>query len=151
MLVPLIKFVIFGGCISHSFHHVGANPDQFVHLLENIPGCAQDIFAASENVARSLTCDDLKFSVLDSVPPMTPSPAIFPSPPSGIPVSQVSEEDLIGQELALKCALWLLGGMLLMGLDSYFPRLSTTSSLWTCQGSKYWEVFLQLNEEELPS
>ncbi|KAJ9080969.1 hypothetical protein DSO57_1019364 [Entomophthora muscae] len=30
-----------------------------------------------------------------------------------------------------KHAPWLLSGMILMGLDSYFPHLSATSSLWT--------------------
>ncbi|KAJ9081031.1 hypothetical protein DSO57_1018810 [Entomophthora muscae] len=91
MLEPLAKFVVYTlapalvmiwcttpdlwGCISHSFHHVGANPDQFMHILETIPGRAQDILATIENVIRRLTCNDLKFSALDPVPSMTPSPA----------------------------------------------------------------------------
>ncbi|KAJ9052836.1 hypothetical protein DSO57_1030150 [Entomophthora muscae] len=53
------------GCISHSIHHVGAYPDNFMHLLENIPSCTQDIFATSENVVRSLTCDNLEPSAID--------------------------------------------------------------------------------------
>ncbi|KAJ9082212.1 hypothetical protein DSO57_1006325 [Entomophthora muscae] len=133
MLVPLVKFVVYTlapalvliwcttpdlwGRISHSIHHVGAHPYQFMHLLENIPECCQ-----------KLDLDDLKPSVLNSFPPMTPSPAPFPSE---IPVSQAPEEDLVGQELGPKRALWLFGGMLSMGLDSYFPCLSATSSLWT--------------------
>ncbi|KAJ9077785.1 hypothetical protein DSO57_1013431 [Entomophthora muscae] len=151
MLVPLIKFVVYTlapalvliwcttpdlwGCISHHIHHVGANLDQYMHLLENIPRRAQDIFATSENVVRSLTCDNLKLSALNSFPPMTPSPASFPSPLLETPVLQTPEEGLGGQELAPKRAPWLLGGMLLMGLDSYFPRLSATSSLWTPLGA----------------
>ncbi|KAJ9078938.1 hypothetical protein DSO57_1001688 [Entomophthora muscae] len=98
-----------------------------MHLLENIPGCAQDIFATSENVVRGLTCDNLEPSALNSFLPMTPSLAPFPSE---IPVSQAPEEDLVGQELGPKRDLWFLGEMLLMGLDSYFPCLSATSSLW---------------------
>ncbi|KAJ9078382.1 hypothetical protein DSO57_1007098 [Entomophthora muscae] len=99
-----------------------------MHLLENILGRTQDIFATSENVVRSLTCDNLEPSTLDSFSPMTP---ILAPCPSEIPVSQAPEEDLGGQDLGPKRALWLLGGMLLMGLDSYFPRLSAMSSLWT--------------------
>ncbi|KAJ9080930.1 hypothetical protein DSO57_1019739 [Entomophthora muscae] len=144
MLVPFVKFVVYTlapalvliwcttqdlwGFISHSIHHVGANPYQFINLLENFPKRAQDIFATSENVVRSMTCDNLELSALDSFPPMTPSPDPLPSE---IPVSLGPEEDLVGQELASKRAPWLLGGMLLMGLDSYFPCLSATSSLWT--------------------
>ncbi|KAJ9066106.1 hypothetical protein DSO57_1012951 [Entomophthora muscae] len=79
-----------------------------MHLLENIPGRAQDIFATSENVPNPL-----------------------PSPPSEIPAPLVQEEGLSIQESAHKHAPWLLGGMILVGLDSYFPQLSAMSSLWT--------------------
>ncbi|KAJ9062902.1 hypothetical protein DSO57_1005704 [Entomophthora muscae] len=59
MLVSLMKFVAFTlapdllmiwttspdlwSCISHSFHHVGNNPTQFMYIFDNIPGRAQDI------------------------------------------------------------------------------------------------------------
>ncbi|KAJ9070243.1 hypothetical protein DSO57_1010281 [Entomophthora muscae] len=102
-----------------------------MHILENIPGRAQDILATSENVVRSLTCNNFKFSALDPVPSMTPSPAPLSSPPLEITAQQISEEDSGGQELGPKRAPWLLGGILLMVLDSYFPCLSAASSLWT--------------------
>ncbi|KAJ9057794.1 hypothetical protein DSO57_1019287 [Entomophthora muscae] len=51
--------------------------------------------------------------------------------PSEAPVTQVQEEGLGIQEPVPKRALWLLGSMILMGLDSYFPQLSAVSSLWT--------------------
>ncbi|KAJ9089656.1 hypothetical protein DSO57_1010606 [Entomophthora muscae] len=88
--------------------------NQFMHLMENFTECAQDIFATSENVVRSLTCDSLKLSALNSFPPMTPSPAPLPSE---IPVLLGPEEDLFGQELGPNCSPWLLDGMLLMSLD----------------------------------
>ncbi|KAJ9051484.1 hypothetical protein DSO57_1004221 [Entomophthora muscae] len=102
-----------------------------MHILENVPGRAQDILTTSENIVRSLTCNNLKFSALDPVLSMTPSLTPLSSPPSEIPAPQVPEEDSGGQKLGPKRAPWLLGGMLLMGLDSYFPCLSATSSLWT--------------------
>ncbi|KAJ9071419.1 hypothetical protein DSO57_1037123 [Entomophthora muscae] len=147
MLVPLSKFVVYTlvpalvmiwcttpdlwGRISHTLCCVGADPGQFMLLLEDIPGRAQDILATSENVVRSLTCDDLKLTALNPAPLVTPNPTPLPFPPSEILVPLISEEDLDRQELRPKCVTWLLGGMLLMGLDSYFPRLSAVSSLWT--------------------
>ncbi|KAJ9053416.1 hypothetical protein DSO57_1024375 [Entomophthora muscae] len=93
MLVPFAKFVVFTlvpalmmiccttpdlwGRILHSFHHVGANSDQFLHIFGNIPGQAQDILTTSENAVRSLTCDDLEFVTTDislSVSPGLSSP-----------------------------------------------------------------------------
>ncbi|KAJ9085216.1 hypothetical protein DSO57_1016196 [Entomophthora muscae] len=102
-----------------------------MHLLENIPGSVQDIFATSKNVVRSLACNDLEFPVLEPAPSTSPGLA-HPIPlPFKDPIVQVPEEDLGAQESAPKCAPWLLSGMILMGLDSYFPRLSAVSSLWT--------------------
>ncbi|KAJ9048009.1 hypothetical protein DSO57_1039377 [Entomophthora muscae] len=58
---------------------------------------------------------------------MAPSLAHPFSSPSEIPVTPVQEENLGSQESAPKRALWLLGVMALMGLDSYFPQLSAAS------------------------
>ncbi|KAJ9070263.1 hypothetical protein DSO57_1010085 [Entomophthora muscae] len=102
-----------------------------MHMFENIPGCAQDILVTSENVVRSLTCNNLELSALDPVPSMAPSLAPLSSPPLEIPVTQVQGEDSDGQEFDPKRAPWLLVGMILMGLDSYFPCLSAVSSLCT--------------------
>ncbi|KAJ9058136.1 hypothetical protein DSO57_1015362 [Entomophthora muscae] len=51
--------------------------------------------------------------------------------PSEDPIVLVSEKGLGTPELTPKHASWLLSGMFLMGLDSYFPRVSSVSSLWT--------------------
>ncbi|KAJ9077831.1 hypothetical protein DSO57_1012869 [Entomophthora muscae] len=90
--MPLIKFVVFAlapalvviwtnspdlwSCISYKFNHVRSNPTQFMHILEDFPGRAQEILITSENVVRSLTCDDLEFSALKSVPLTPPGPAL---------------------------------------------------------------------------
>ncbi|KAJ9060143.1 hypothetical protein DSO57_1034097 [Entomophthora muscae] len=146
MLVHLIKFVAFTldpvvlmiwstsldlwTQITHFFHYVGTNPSQFMHILEDIPRQAQEILATSKNVVRSLTCDNLEFPTHEpnlSVPPnlTPPIPPFFEAP-----VVLASEESEAVQESAPKCASWLLGGMILMGLDSFFPQLSNVSSLW---------------------
>ncbi|KAJ9054088.1 hypothetical protein DSO57_1018214 [Entomophthora muscae] len=112
--------------VSHSFHHVGSNPSRFVHMFEDLPGRDQDILVTSENIVRSLICDDLEFYALK------PVPSIFPMPlPSEAPVTQVQEKGLGIQEPVPKRSLWLLSSMILMGLDSYFLQLSAISSLWT--------------------
>ncbi|KAJ9089367.1 hypothetical protein DSO57_1013739 [Entomophthora muscae] len=48
------------GCISNSFLHVGTNPAQLLNIFEDILTRAQNIYAISENVVQSLTCDDLE-------------------------------------------------------------------------------------------
>ncbi|KAJ9072574.1 hypothetical protein DSO57_1026060 [Entomophthora muscae] len=53
------------------------------------------------------------------------------------PLPSPEESDLVPLE-ALEvlpptpsCALWLITGLVLMGLNSYFPQLSPVSSLWS--------------------
>ncbi|KAJ9066535.1 hypothetical protein DSO57_1008474 [Entomophthora muscae] len=100
-------------------------------MLEDLPDQAQDVFITSENVVRSLVCDNLDLSALELVPSMVLNLNPSFSTSSEIPVPQAQEEDPGGQVFCPNCAPWLLGGMLLMGLDSYFPHLSAVSSLWT--------------------
>ncbi|KAJ9062359.1 hypothetical protein DSO57_1011708 [Entomophthora muscae] len=66
MLASLTKFVVFTlapilvmiwttipdlwDLISFSLHHVGDNPDHFLNLFANVPGCSQDLLATSENL-----------------------------------------------------------------------------------------------------
>ncbi|KAJ9057285.1 hypothetical protein DSO57_1024173 [Entomophthora muscae] len=71
----------------------------------------------------------LKLSALDLV--LATPPSLIPpvSLPPEDPVGWAPEEGSVTQEPAPKRALWLLGGMILMGLDSYFPQFSGASSL----------------------
>ncbi|KAJ9053955.1 hypothetical protein DSO57_1019306 [Entomophthora muscae] len=147
MLVPLVKFVAFTlepalvmiwstspdlwSWITHYFHYIGANPNQFMYTFEDIPGWAPDMLIISENIVRSLTCDDLEFPTPElalSASPGLSSPMLLSSE---APVVLAPEEGEAVQESVPKCAPWLLGGMILMGLDSYFPQISAVSSLWT--------------------
>ncbi|KAJ9069454.1 hypothetical protein DSO57_1018374 [Entomophthora muscae] len=144
MLVPLAKFVVFTlapalvmiwstspdlwGNISHSFHSIGANPNQFLHIFEDIPRRAQYILTTNENIVRCLVCDELEFPA-SKQPPLRPK--VCPAQrPSEDPIVQAQEDGLGTQESAPKSSPWLLGGMILMGLDFYFPQLSAVSSLW---------------------
>ncbi|KAJ9079518.1 hypothetical protein DSO57_1034659 [Entomophthora muscae] len=111
-------------CVSHTFHHVGSNPSQFEHMFENLLGQAQNILVISENVVRSLTCDDLKLSALETVPSMPLSLAPSVSLPSEVLVNLDQGESLGIQEHAPKRATWLLDGMIFMGLDSVMNDIS---------------------------
>ncbi|KAJ9081891.1 hypothetical protein DSO57_1010101 [Entomophthora muscae] len=107
MLVSLLNFVTFTLApalvmiwttspelqrhISYSFYHVGSNPTQFMHMFKDIPGCSQDILVTSENLARSLICNDLELSALQPVLPTPPS-LDSPTPPSVDPGVQVQEK-----------------------------------------------------------
>ncbi|KAJ9062354.1 hypothetical protein DSO57_1011705 [Entomophthora muscae] len=146
MLASFFKFVAFTlapalvmiwttspdlwSCVPHLFHHVGTNPSQLMHMFENLPGRAQGILTTSENVVRSLTCNDLEFPALEPVS-LTPPSLALSVPPTEDPVTPDQGEGLDTQGHAPKRATWLLGGMILMGLDFYFPQLSSASSLWT--------------------
>ncbi|KAJ9059056.1 hypothetical protein DSO57_1006533 [Entomophthora muscae] len=94
-------------------------------------GQAQDILTTSEKVVRSLTCDDLDFVA----PDLSPSVSLVPPSPlplsSEVPVVLAPGGGEVGPESTPKHTPWLLSGMILMGLDSYFPQLSVVSSLWT--------------------
>ncbi|KAJ9079323.1 hypothetical protein DSO57_1036580 [Entomophthora muscae] len=102
-----------------------------MHVFEDLPGRAQDILATSENVVRSLTCNDLKFPALKTSSAMLSHQPSQKIPPPEVFVAQIQESGLDTQESLPKRAPWLLSGVILMALDSYFPQLSVASSLWT--------------------
>ncbi|KAJ9074342.1 hypothetical protein DSO57_1007494 [Entomophthora muscae] len=105
MLVSLVKFVAFTlatvlviiwttspdlwSSIYYSFHQMVSGSTQFMHMFEDIPGRTQDILANSENIVRSLTCDNLELSFLKPVPLMSPSLASPMALPSEDKVAQV--------------------------------------------------------------
>ncbi|KAJ9079719.1 hypothetical protein DSO57_1032585 [Entomophthora muscae] len=147
MLVPLAKFVAFTlapallmiwstspdlwGSITDSFLRVGANLDYLLNMFDNIPAHAQGLYTTSENVVRSLTCKDLDLSTAKAVP-VTPLSLVHPTPLSSEDSPVLISEGGVGTpELTPKRTSWLLSGMILMGLDSYFPRVSAVSFLWT--------------------
>ncbi|KAJ9074744.1 hypothetical protein DSO57_1003398 [Entomophthora muscae] len=147
MPIPTFKFVVFTLSpvllfiwsssldlweqISSSVLRVSNNPPRLLHFAEDLPGRSQDLITSGEYLVKSLTCDDLDPSLLDfspgllyvedslsSLPPMEePQPIPQPTPSHQAPSTQFTP--------------WLLSGMALIGVNSYFPQLSPTSSLWT--------------------
>ncbi|KAJ9053931.1 hypothetical protein DSO57_1019567 [Entomophthora muscae] len=97
-----------------------------MYIFEGIPRRAQDILATSENAVRSLTCNDLEFSALKPAP-STP-PGLAPRCPFS-PSTQLSKKKVWVPKTAPKRAPWLLGGMILMGLDSYFLTICCVLSM----------------------
>ncbi|KAJ9088954.1 hypothetical protein DSO57_1017895 [Entomophthora muscae] len=96
------------------------NPNNFLQFYEEIHRNTQDL-VISENLFKSLTCDDLELFPPKPVP-LTPQKVDPPKPPlSTEPKYAASEEELGPQEYAPRQTPWLLGGILFMGLDSYFP------------------------------
>ncbi|KAJ9064655.1 hypothetical protein DSO57_1028104 [Entomophthora muscae] len=97
----------------------------------DVSGSAQDLLVTSENLIKSLTCNDLEVFFLKT-DLQTPQ-KLDPSKPSHSmkPKHNVPEEEFNPPEYAPKRTPWLLDGILLMGLDSYFPQLSSASLLWT--------------------
>ncbi|KAJ9073439.1 hypothetical protein DSO57_1016490 [Entomophthora muscae] len=141
MILPAIKFVVFSlalflillwstspdlwGEISSSARLVGRDPSS----LWNLPS---GLLFSGEAVVKSLTCDDLDLSTVDhaspvseeAMPPMRPLPSVVLSPSVPLGPSKVSSP-------APTRTPWLLTGLILMGLNAYFPQLSPVSSLWS--------------------
>ncbi|KAJ9053062.1 hypothetical protein DSO57_1027838 [Entomophthora muscae] len=81
---------------------------------------------------KILTCDDLDLDVVDYILPSSEGERTpMPSLPSLEKSNLVTFEVLEVSPHAPSCAPWLITGLVLMGLDSYFPKLSPVSSLWS--------------------
>ncbi|KAJ9051247.1 hypothetical protein DSO57_1006498 [Entomophthora muscae] len=119
------------GCLSSSASYVGEDPTNLLHLLKDLPGCAQDLLATGENLVKSLTCDDLAFSSPNSDHVALSEAGASVGPRLLEVESPFPKVKLPSHNLAPMRTLWLLSGMILMGLDSYFPQLSHVSPLWT--------------------
>ncbi|KAJ9070882.1 hypothetical protein DSO57_1002942 [Entomophthora muscae] len=141
MILPAFKFVAFSlalfllllwptspdlwGEISLSACLVGRDPSS----LWDLPS---GLLFSGEAVVKSLTCDDLHLHTVDHASPVSEE-AVSPMPPllsmvqsHSVPLgtSKVSSP-------APTCTPWLLTGLILMGLNAYFPQLSLVSSLWS--------------------
>ncbi|KAJ9087850.1 hypothetical protein DSO57_1029017 [Entomophthora muscae] len=105
-------------------------PRQSLAMVLGYTWSSQDLFITSEILVKSLTCDDLEVTPFEPVPltsqridPSEPHPSVEAKP-------TVPEEEKLPLEHAPKRTPWFLGGVFLMGLDSYFPCLSSASLLW---------------------
>ncbi|KAJ9068787.1 hypothetical protein DSO57_1025167 [Entomophthora muscae] len=91
-----------------------------------------DLLASGEAVVKSLTCDDLNLHSAELIlptpdaegPPPSPSPLQDKTVVAPLPEAKVST-------LAPSRAPWLVTGLTLMRLNSYFPQLSLTPFLWS--------------------
>ncbi|KAJ9062822.1 hypothetical protein DSO57_1006599 [Entomophthora muscae] len=141
MILPVLKCVMFTLApliillwttapnlwlqFSTSARLVGNNPSSLLHLPD-------ELLVLGKKIVKSLTCDNLEFSAEDYampapllemvlVPPILSSEKDNPAPllaPVGLPPAPTRTP-------------WLLTGLVLMGLNAYFPQLSPVSSLWS--------------------
>ncbi|KAJ9061659.1 hypothetical protein DSO57_1018511 [Entomophthora muscae] len=117
--------------LSSSAYHVGDNPNCLLYLPEDLSGRAQDLFATGENLMKSLTCDNLDLSLPSfNLKSLCNEVDLGHDIPTKKPKSIPQAAPAL-QEYAPKRAPWLLEGMVMMGLNSYFSQLSSVSSLWT--------------------
>ncbi|KAJ9072955.1 hypothetical protein DSO57_1021584 [Entomophthora muscae] len=141
MIFPVLRFVVFSlvpfvlllwtaspnlwSWISSSVCLAGDNSSSLLH----IPGA---LLLLGETIVKSLTCDNLDFHAIDLT---VPTPTLEEVPAPALP-------SLEGNNLAPlqapsnlphapTCTPWLLAGLVLMGLNAYFPQLSPASSLWS--------------------
>ncbi|KAJ9062750.1 hypothetical protein DSO57_1007409 [Entomophthora muscae] len=141
MILPVLKFVMFPLApliillwttapdlwlpFSTSSCLVGNNPSSFLHL----PG---ELLVLGEKIVKSLTCDNLEFSVEDYAVPAPALEVVLASP-----VLSLDKENPalllapVGLPPAPTCTPWLITGLVLMGLNAYFPQLSPVFSLWS--------------------
>ncbi|KAJ9086392.1 hypothetical protein DSO57_1004453 [Entomophthora muscae] len=141
MIISAIKFVVFSlapfllllwstspdfwAKISSSTRLVGGDPSS----LLNFPN---GLLLSGEAVVKSLTCDDLDLDVVDYILPSSEGERTsMPSLPILEKSNSVPLEVLEVSPPAPSCAPWLITGLMLMGLNSYFPQLSPVSSLWS--------------------
>ncbi|KAJ9071032.1 hypothetical protein DSO57_1001280 [Entomophthora muscae] len=100
------------------------------------PSCllyfSSDLLVSGEVLFKSLACNNLD---LHSAEPILSNPdvdgASFPSPPPQESANLVLLRIPEMPTLVPSCAPWLLSGLVLMGLNAYFPQLSLVSSLWS--------------------
>ncbi|KAJ9083965.1 hypothetical protein DSO57_1029006 [Entomophthora muscae] len=124
MIIPAIKFVVFS-LAPFVLLLWSTLPD----FLLNVPS---GLFLSGEAVVKNLTCDDLDLNVVDSISPSTEGERTsVPSLPSLGESASVSPEVLEMPSPVASCAPWVITGLVLMGLNSYFPQLSPVSSFWS--------------------
>ncbi|KAJ9063143.1 hypothetical protein DSO57_1003275 [Entomophthora muscae] len=141
MILPVLKFVVFSlapfllllwlispdlwSKITSSAQLVGDHPSSFLDLPSGL-------LLSGEAVVKSLTCDDLDLNAVDYVLPFTEGEKTSVPPPFSTNESVlVSPEVLEIPPPVVSRAPWVITGLMLMGLNSYFPQLSPVSSFWS--------------------
>ncbi|KAJ9058699.1 hypothetical protein DSO57_1009778 [Entomophthora muscae] len=141
MILPVLKFNVFSlapfllllwstlpdlwSKITSSARLVGDHPSS----LLNFPS---GLLLSGEAVVKSLTCDDLDLNVVNYILPSTKGETTSVPPPFSQNESvPVPPEVLEIPPSVISCAPWVITGLVLMGLNSYFPQLSPVSSFWS--------------------
>ncbi|KAJ9076552.1 hypothetical protein DSO57_1025064 [Entomophthora muscae] len=141
MILPVLKFVVFSlalfllllwltlpdlwSKITSSAQLVGDHPSS----LLNFPS---GLLLSGEAVVKSLTCDDLDLNIVDYILPSTKGDKTSVPPPfSPNESASVPPEVLEIPPPVVSCAPWVITGLVLMGLNSYFHQLSPVSSFWS--------------------
>ncbi|KAJ9053015.1 hypothetical protein DSO57_1028364 [Entomophthora muscae] len=141
MILPVLRFVVFSlvpfvlllwtaslnlwSCISSSVCFAGDNPSSLLHL-------PSELLLSGETIVKSLTCYDLDFCAVNYT---VPAPTLEELPVSTLP--SLEGNALVPLQAPVKlpptptCTPWLLTGLVLMGLNAYFPQLFLTFSLWS--------------------
>ncbi|KAJ9066108.1 hypothetical protein DSO57_1012743 [Entomophthora muscae] len=141
MILSAVKFVVFSlapfllllwstssdfwGEISSSAWLVGKDPS-------SLWGLSSGLLFSGGAVVKRLTCNDLDLDTVDhtllaskgDVSSMPPLPSAVKSNPVPLVLPKVSSP-------APSCTPWFLTGLMLMGLNAYFPQLSPVFSLWS--------------------
>ncbi|KAJ9048535.1 hypothetical protein DSO57_1034203 [Entomophthora muscae] len=141
MILPVIKFAVFT-LAPFLLLLWSTSPNLWLRLfssaclvnddLSSLLLFPSDILTSREAIVKSLTCNDLDLHSTESILP-SPSTKGYPPPPPLLQ-SDADSVPLLETEattLAPSRAPWLITGLMLMGLNSYFPQLSPVSSLWS--------------------
>ncbi|KAJ9071745.1 hypothetical protein DSO57_1033955 [Entomophthora muscae] len=110
---------------------MGEDPSHLLVLLGNLPCCAHGLVATEEKLVKSLTSDDLELSSPCSDFAVFPEVFVAKESSSLETEPSTTEAKLFPHDSAPKHTPWLLGSLILMGLDSYLLQLSPMSSLST--------------------
>ncbi|KAJ9089392.1 hypothetical protein DSO57_1013331 [Entomophthora muscae] len=140
MILPVLKFVVFSlalfllllwltlpdlwSKITSSACLVGDHPSS----LLNFPS---GLLLSGEDVVKSLMCNNLDLDAVDHILPSTEEEKISVPPPFSPNKSVLVPPEVLEMSPPVASrASWVITGLVMMGLNSYFPQLSPASSLW---------------------
>ncbi|KAJ9053242.1 hypothetical protein DSO57_1026188 [Entomophthora muscae] len=141
MIIPAIKFVVFS-LAPFVLLLWSTLPELWARIFSSVQFVGEDLFSllnvpsglllSGEAVVKILTCDDLDLDVIDYILPSTEGERMLmpPLPSLGESSSVPLEVPEMPAPIA-SCAPWVITGLVLMGLNSYFPQLSPVSSFWS--------------------
>ncbi|KAJ9076474.1 hypothetical protein DSO57_1025858 [Entomophthora muscae] len=141
MILPAIKFVgvslvpfllLLWSTLPDLWAKISSSAQLVGGDLSGLLNFPNGLLLSREDVVKSLTWYDLDLDVVDYIlPSYEGERTSMPSLPSLEKSNLVPLEVCKVSPPAPSCAPWLITGLVLMGLNSYFPQLSPVSSLWS--------------------